>query len=111
MRLHCTVTMCQQNRFESKGESGTSAACGLQLDSPFGQVQVDESIHMEQYLLVTAGMREHGAKWPLFLFFERFSALQKNIVTQGGICVYFLKSARKGCFGEVGSWGGGRLYF
>ena len=60
---------------------------------------------MFAYLSGTSGLCQHGANSQFFGGFSSFGPMHQNFVPQGGVCVCFLKSVRKGRFRNV--WVGG----
>ena len=49
--------------------------------------------------------------WHFSVVSATFASACKHVVTWGGVCVYFLKSARKRHFRNVWVWGGGVVIF
>ena len=49
--------------------------------------------------------------WHFSVVSATFASTCKHVVTWGGVCVYFLKSARKRHFRNVWVWGGGVVIF
>ena len=66
-----------------------------------------------QYLSGTFRTCQLSGFWHFSAFSTTFASMCKHVVTWegGGVCVYFLKSARKRHFRNVWVWGGGVVTF
>ena len=53
------------------------------------------------YLSGTFSMRQHGGFWDFCWGLLTFGPMCQHFVPLGGVCVYFLKSVRKGRFRSV----------
>ena len=66
---------------------------------------------MYVYLSASFGLCQLGGVWHFHWFFCTFCPMHQNTVPLGGgICVYFLKSVRKGRFRNIGLGGGGEVF-
>ena len=59
------------------------------------------------YLSGTFRTHQRSGFWHFLRVFRTFGLLRQNFVPLGGVCVYFLKSVRKGHFKKVWVGGGG----